>query len=177
MTDRYLASDDDPRIFADLLADWTRRHPEIAPAMGYGPLRPMLVDNITEAGPLAQRTVDRINDRLRLLGADVTQVQPHTANVIGPALLAAIGNEHTRSTDRNGDDVCASCGLPFPCAAAGEHASCPPEAHDRTAGDEQAVDEHGLMACNDCGEPIFYCERTGWYHHVDPAAMPCFLIQ
>lgn len=40
---------------------------------------------------------------------------------------------------------------------------------------EQRVAADGLMGCNDCGEPLYYCENTHWYHHVDPKH-ECFLV-
>lgn len=52
------------------------------------------------------------------------------------------------------------------------HALCPPDAHDRdvTPGEtDQATDTHGLRVCNFCGEPMFYCRVTQWYHHAGPA--------
>jgi hypothetical protein len=56
---------------------------------------------------------------------------------------------------------------------------CLPDDHDRSVGDlteeEQPRDEHGDMLCSDCMLPAFYCRNTGWYHHVDPDAEPCFL--
>ena len=60
-----------------------------------------------------------------------------------------------------------------------DHAKCPPEAHDRSLPDEpfedeQAKAEDGLMGCNDCGLPLFYCRKAEWYFHVDPDA-ECFL--
>jgi len=73
-----------------------------------------------------------------------------------------------------------------------DHAQCAPESHDRNPGtdeirpysepydehgmlsDKQSVGEDGLLACNDCGLPIFYCRADEWYHHVDPDA-ECFL--
>ena len=63
------------------------------------------------------------------------------------------------------------------------HEMCPAEAHDRSVDPhtvetgEQNVDADGLLACNDCGVPTFYCDTTGWYHHLDPNAEPCFLAQ
>jgi hypothetical protein len=61
-----------------------------------------------------------------------------------------------------------------------DHSDCPPQAHIRSAEGtdpgEQPVDADGNLACNDCGESMFYCETTGRYHHVDPAAPACFLI-
>jgi len=72
------------------------------------------------------------------------------------------------------------------------HAQCAPEAHDRSLPDEggrpydQPYDEHGflsdkqataadgLLGCNDCGKPLFYCRNDENYHHVDPDA-GCFL--
>ena len=59
-----------------------------------------------------------------------------------------------------------------------DHSQCPAEAHDRSLpeGDEQAHADDGLLACNDCGRPAYYCTRDENYHHVDPEAV-CFLIQ
>ena len=73
-----------------------------------------------------------------------------------------------------------------------DHAKCPPEAHDRSLPDDggrpydQPYDENGwlsdkqtmaadgLLGCNDCGKPLFYCRVAEWYFHVDPEA-ECFL--
>lgn len=62
-----------------------------------------------------------------------------------------------------------------------DHTTCPPEAHDRSlpkglTREEQNVASDGLLACNDCGKPAYYCERDDSYHHVDQEAF-CFLIQ
>ena len=74
-----------------------------------------------------------------------------------------------------------------------DHAKCPPEAHDRSLPDDggrpydQPYDEHGflsdkqvmaadgMLGCNDCGKPLFYCRKAEWYFHVDPDA-DCFLF-
>ncbi len=40
--------------------------------------------------------------------------------------------------------------------------------------DKQAYGPDGQSACNDCGEPLFYCRNTDQYRHVDPEA-GCFL--
>lgn len=74
-----------------------------------------------------------------------------------------------------------------------DHSACPPQAHDRSLPDEggrpwdqpydeqghlsdkQAMAEDGLLGCNDCGRPLFYCRTTENYHHVDRAA-ECFLV-
>lgn len=59
------------------------------------------------------------------------------------------------------------------------HAECESTDHDRSVDgcdDTQKVDEDGLLACNHDGQPMFYCERTGRYHHLDPATPGCFLI-
>ena len=50
------------------------------------------------------------------------------------------------------------------------HAHCPRLAHDRELPPEQAQAADGLMACNDCGRPAFYCAVAEWYFHCDPAA-------
>jgi hypothetical protein len=72
------------------------------------------------------------------------------------------------------------------------HHECAAEAHDRSLPDgggrpyDQPYDEHGflsdkqamaadgLLGCNDCGRPLFYCTNDEQYHHVDPEA-ECFL--
>jgi hypothetical protein len=69
-----------------------------------------------------------------------------------------------------------------------DHAKCAPETHDRSLpddggrpyaeqydangmlSDKQAIAEDGLLGCNDCGRPMFWCSADGQYHHVDPAA-------
>lgn len=61
------------------------------------------------------------------------------------------------------------------------HDFCPADAHDREVdpsltAEEQKRDADGLLACNHCSLPAFWCERTGQYHHLDPAAPACFLI-
>lgn len=65
-----------------------------------------------------------------------------------------------------------------------DHTTCPPEAHDRSLPidnnrvntvDRQTVAADGLLACNDCGRPAYYCEVDNNYHHVDTTA-ECFLI-
>jgi hypothetical protein len=71
-------------------------------------------------------------------------------------------------------------------APAVDHAKCPAEAHDRSLPDDggrpyaEKYDEHGflsdkqaiagdgLLGCNDCGRPMFYCRADEQYHHVDP---------
>lgn len=73
-----------------------------------------------------------------------------------------------------------------------DHATCRPDTHDRDPGtdqvrpydqpcdkdgmlsDKQSVDADGLLACNDCGRPLFYCTNDEDYHHVDPG-VGCFL--
>lgn len=42
--------------------------------------------------------------------------------------------------------------------------------HDHELADN---DRPGL--CNDCGQPSHHDEGSGWYHHDDPLAPPCFL--
>lgn len=72
------------------------------------------------------------------------------------------------------------------------HARCHPSKHDRSlpddggrpygqpldvngfADDRQAIAADGLLGCNDCGLPLFYCLNDEWYYHVDPDA-GCFL--
>lgn len=58
-----------------------------------------------------------------------------------------------------------------------DHATCPESSHDRDpeGAEEQAVDEAGLTACNNCQKPIFYCSEDEDWHHLDPKAS-CFLI-
>ena len=58
-----------------------------------------------------------------------------------------------------------------------DHGTCPAGSHDREVtglGSEQARAADGLMGCNDCGLPLFYCEVAGWYFHCDREA-ECFL--
>lgn len=55
-----------------------------------------------------------------------------------------------------------------------DHSRCPAEAHDRDLPPEQKVADDGLMGCNDCARPLFYCQVDEQYHHVDPDA-ECFL--
>ena len=73
-----------------------------------------------------------------------------------------------------------------------KHRECAAEAHDRSLPDDggrpydQKYDEHGylsdkqvmaadgMLGCNDCGLPLFYCTNDEQYHHVDPDA-ECFL--
>lgn len=67
------------------------------------------------------------------------------------------------------------------------HGKCGPEDHDRSLPDRsRAYDEprdpdgclsdaqvraaDGLLGCNDCGLPLFWCRRDNQYHHVDPRA-------
>jgi hypothetical protein len=33
---------------------------------------------------------------------------------------------------------------------------------------EQRVTREARLACNECGKDLYYCQSTGWYHHVDP---------
>ena len=40
--------------------------------------------------------------------------------------------------------------------------------------DKQVIAADGLLGCNDCGRPLFYCRNAGWYFHTDPEAA-CFL--
>lgn len=40
---------------------------------------------------------------------------------------------------------------------------------------EQRVAGDGLIGCNDCGEPIYWCHNDNRWHHVNPAH-ECFLI-
>jgi hypothetical protein len=72
------------------------------------------------------------------------------------------------------------------------HHECTPEDHDRSLpddggrlygepydengflSDKQAQAADGLLGCNDCGLPLFWCLRDEHYHHVDPDA-GCFL--
>jgi hypothetical protein len=88
---------------------------------------------------------------------------------------------------------------PFPLQAAArtssgdtDHLSCAPGSHDRSLPDDggrpwdQPYDEHGylsdkqamaadgLLGCNDCGRPLFWCRANEQYHHVDRDA-GCFL--
>jgi hypothetical protein len=56
-----------------------------------------------------------------------------------------------------------------------DHSRCEPGAHDRELPPEQKVAEDGLMACNDCARPLFYCTNDEWYVHVDPDA-ECFTV-
>jgi len=60
-----------------------------------------------------------------------------------------------------------------------DHRYCPPASHDRSLPDPldgQAVAPDGLLACNDCNRPAYYCSNDNNYHHVDPDAR-CFLIR
>jgi len=60
-----------------------------------------------------------------------------------------------------------------------DHATCPPSAPVRSLPaprDGQTVADDGLLACNDCNRPAFYCDVDSQYHHVDPEAA-CFLIR
>jgi hypothetical protein len=66
-----------------------------------------------------------------------------------------------------------------------DHTTCAPDAHDRSlpddndnavGADRQAIAADGLLACNDCQRPAYYCDNDERYHHVDPDAF-CFLIQ
>jgi hypothetical protein len=36
---------------------------------------------------------------------------------------------------------------------------------------EQMVADDGQLGCNECAAPLYYCQNTGWYHHVDPDRM------
>lgn len=52
--------------------------------------------------------------------------------------------------------------------------------HDASLPDEwwlipQNATMDGRLACNDCGEAMYWCENTEWYHHVNPRK-ECFLI-
>jgi hypothetical protein len=69
-----------------------------------------------------------------------------------------------------------------------DHSRCAAEAHDRSLPDDggrpydERIDENGflsdkqsygpdgLLACNDCGQPLLYCRIAEWYFHVDPEA-------
>lgn len=79
---------------------------------------------------------------------------------------------------------CRDCGLV-------DHRGCTAEAHDRSLPDrtrpyDQPLDEDGnlsdaqvvaadgLLGCNDCGRPLFYCTNDDNYWHADPRA-ECFL--
>ena len=73
------------------------------------------------------------------------------------------------------------------------HHECAPADHDRNLPDNggrpynEPNDEHGylsdkqvaandgLLGCNDCGRPLFYCTRAEDYRHVDPDA-ECWLV-
>ena len=44
------------------------------------------------------------------------------------------------------------------------------------AGSPQRVADDGLLGCNDCGQPLYYCVNDNWYHHVDPA-QDCYLVE
>lgn len=39
----------------------------------------------------------------------------------------------------------------------------------------QRVADDGLLGCNDCGKPLYYCTSDEDYHHVDREAS-CFLV-
>jgi hypothetical protein len=43
-----------------------------------------------------------------------------------------------------------------------------------TKGDQRLA-EDDLLGCNDCGQPLYYCQNNGWYHHVDPDRQ-CFMV-
>jgi hypothetical protein len=73
-----------------------------------------------------------------------------------------------------------------------DHAQCAPGSHDRSLPDNGGrpyglpYDEHGnlsdkqvmapdgLLGCNDCGLPLFWCIGDNDYHHVDRDT-ECFL--
>lgn len=65
-----------------------------------------------------------------------------------------------------------------PTARPDEHADCEPDDHTRDVADvdEQATTETGLMACNHCLLPAFYCGNTRRYYHLHPDDPDCFLI-
>jgi hypothetical protein len=70
---------------------------------------------------------------------------------------------------------------------------CDKMAHDTDASgvgiEEQAATATGELACNDCGQqifycsneecdcgqPIFYCSNEEWYAHIEPG-VGCFLL-
>lgn len=60
-----------------------------------------------------------------------------------------------------------------------DHTTCPPGVHDFDARDleDQNRGEGGIMCCNDCWAILFYCPRTGWYHHARKNVEPCFLVR
>jgi hypothetical protein len=86
------------------------------------------------------------------------------------------------------------CTFEVPAAADStiNHDGCDPSAHDRSLpddggrpydqpydsngflSDKQSYGPDGLLACNDCGRPLFYCRNAEWYFHVDKYA-GCFL--
>lgn len=59
-----------------------------------------------------------------------------------------------------------------------DHSTCAADAHDRTLSndDQPLIAPDGLLACQDCGLPAFYCANDENFHHVDAAAPGCFLI-
>lgn len=61
-----------------------------------------------------------------------------------------------------------------------DHSKCSLSAHDRLAAHKnQKRDSAGFMMCNSngCPEPIFWCSNSQAYHHVNPNAPGCQLIQ
>lgn len=80
----------------------------------------------------------------------------------------------------------------FPGYIRRDHDACLPETHDRSLpddggrpygepydadgylSDKQSYGPDGLLACNNCGKPMFYCTNDEQYHHTDPN-VSCFL--
>jgi hypothetical protein len=61
-----------------------------------------------------------------------------------------------------------------------DHSLCPADDHDFVyePGDYDSPQAHAYdrLACNDCHQPMFYCERDSQYHHAGADIEPCFLI-
>jgi ribosomal protein L37E len=73
-------------------------------------------------------------------------------------------------TDENNPETCQACGVAF-LSGEVDHTKCDPFDHDRSfegAGPDQKVADDGLLGCNDCGRPVYYCDNDGRYHHVNP---------
>jgi hypothetical protein len=156
------------------IAEWERGAPKTSPALSK--LLRDAADQWLWYGHAANRE--------ETLGANSVAHMPTPAGV--PPIVVQRGSEG-RGTGRvhsmnHGDAVRreTAAHLPEPCTApSGLECTKPDHGHRWEAADDPPADQRHLgdeLACNCCGQPIFWDERTQTYWHTDPSAPPCLLV-